>query len=806
MMRRFRDLSIKNKLTAIMMLTTGSVMVLASAAFILIEVIGVRRAMLQELSALADVIGTNSAAALTFNDAAAAESTLAALRSKPGIVAGYVLTPAGKVFAQFLRPDAASGPGLNIKGPGKGESASGVDLQRALRAGYHHWDTYLNLFRPITIDGERIGIIYLRSNFEELGRNIRNVLITTGLIGLALMPIGWLLAYRLQRVISEPIVQLIGTMKRVSAEKNYALRAEKRSADELGVLIDGFNEMLAQIQARDQQLERHRDALEQLVALRTAELSRTNAHLEQVIGDLQVAKAAAEEANRAKSQFLANMSHELRTPLNAIIGYSEMLQEEARDLGQPEFVPDLDKIHAAGRHLLELINSILDLSKIEAGKMDLYLETFDVASMLRDVVAVIKPLVEKNRNVLEVRRPGDIGEIRADLTKVRQVLFNLLSNASKFTAEGRIALEVLREGEGGGAGSDWIVFRVADSGIGMTPEQMRRLFEAFAQADASTTRRFGGTGLGLAISRRFCQMMGGDITVESEVGRGSTFTVRLPAHVGAPRVEPALAEAAPAEPPPEGASVVLVIDDDPTVRDLLQRFLAKEGFWVEGAADGPEGLRLAKALRPAAITLDVMMPGMDGWAVLTALKADPDLADIPVIMLTIVDNQNLGYALGASDYLTKPVDRERLVAVLKKYRCERPPCPILVVEDDPAARQMMRHMLVQEGWTVTEAENGRVGLERVADNRPDLILLDLIMPEMDGFEFLAALRRQPEWRSIPIVVVTAKDLTPEDRLRLNGYVEKILQKGACPREAWLAEVRDLVAACVRRKPPAAAEA
>ena len=503
-----------------------------------------------------------------------------------------------------------------------------------------------------------------------------------------------------------------------------------------------------------------------------------------------------EEADRHKSEFLANMSHELRTPLNAIIGYSEMLQEDAVDLGAEQFTDDLRKINAAGKHLLELINAVLDLSKIEAGKMELYLESFDVAGLARDIAAVIQPLAAKNANRLEVRCPDAIGPMHADLTKVRQALFNLLSNACKFTERGSVSLTVTREAMDG---QDWMTFDVSDTGIGMTPEQLDRLFEAFTQADAATTRRYGGTGLGLALSRRLCRMMGGDVTAQSESGRGSTFTIRLPAVVR-PAAEEGAALPAPVETVPPRVGTVLVIDDEAAVRDLMQRFLSREGFRVVTASSGEEGLRRARELRPDAITLDVMMPGMDGWAVLSALKADPDVASIPVIMLTIVDDRNLGYALGAADYLTKPIDRERLVSVLTQYRRDR---PVLIVDDDAGLRQLLRRMLEPEGYTVLEAENGRVALERLRDSSPGAILLDLMMPEIDGFEFVAEFRRHEAWRGIPIVVVTAKDLSREDRERLNGHVERILQKGMHSRAELLAEVRELVGLSVARRGPRA---
>ncbi len=511
------------------------------------------------------------------------------------------------------------------------------------------------------------------------------------------------------------------------------------------------------------------------------------------ISELTEARREAEGANRAKSQFLANMSHELRTPLNAIIGYSEMLQEEAQDAGLESFVADLGKIHTAGKHLLSLINDVLDLSKIEAGKMELYLETFDVNAMLDEVATTIQPMVAKNDNRLAVRRDDALGDMHADLVKVRQTLLNLLSNACKFTERGDITLAVRRVP---GAHGDDLSFAVSDSGIGMTPEQVARLFESFSQAEASTSRRYGGTGLGLALTRRFSEMMGGGVEVASSSGVGSTFTLRIPARVDLARRVSSTASLATTPKQGDGsAGTVLVIDDDPDARRLLRNALAVDGFRVEEAADGNAGLALARTVRPDAITLDVLMPGMDGWEVLRRIRGDDTLADVPVIMLSVLHEQQLALALGATEYVTKPIDRAQLRRILRRHQAAATGT-VLIVEDDAATRHTLARGFMREGWTVVEAENGRVALEQMAGVTPSLILLDLMMPVMDGATFITELRQVEAWRQIPVIVVTAKDVSREERQRLNGHVSDVLTKGTYSQLDLARDIRLLM----RRRP------
>jgi len=931
----FRTLSIKGKLMLITMLTSSVALLVASAGFLVYDLVAFRDRMSQDLMTEARIIGANSAAGLAFHDERAATEILAALKARDETISAALYTPNGELFASYLRDGDTRLP------------------QQSRGDGYRFENHRLEVSQAVVLHGEVLGTLQIVSDMRHWDARLRRYTSIVFILMLGSAAVAFLFSSKLQTVISRPILDLERTIRTVSDHKNFALRAPKSHDDEVGVLIDGFNTMLSEIQGRDSALQavnenlqartgqleqeiaerlRTQDelkflnaTLEQRVAERSAaaeqrsrELARSQHALEKqtrilqsilnsmsdgvIVADeagrfilfnpaaesilhcplteaptemwserfgfhlpdavtpypadefplvkairghagepadvfirnsgvpeglwvsinatplrdedgvlhngvavlhnitthkraeeaLLKAKDAAEMANRAKSQFLANMSHELRTPLNAIIGYSEMLQEQALDAGQNESIPDLQRIHSAGRHLQSLIDHILDLSKIEAGKVELFLEAFDVGDVVRDVLTTIGPLVEKNGNTLQAHYAPDLGVIRSDMTRLRQILFNLLSNACKFTERGSIHLDAFRET---GAGSEWINFRIRDTGIGMTPEQAGRLFQEFTQVDASTTRKYGGTGLGLAISRRFAEMMGGQISVESVLGDGSTFSVRIPAGLSLDEEPASTPERAGVQDPSTSdvQSTVLVIDDDPVVHDLMARFLAKEGVRVVVASSGEEGLALARSVRPAAITLDVMMPGMDGWTVLATLKADPELSSIPVVMVTMTDDRRTGYAFGASEYLTKPIDPGRLLAVLRKQLGDAAhPASVLVVDDDPAVRRLTQQVLHREGWTVVQAENGRMGLRRVEENRPAIIILDLLMPDMDGFEFLDALRQSDGLPSIPIIVLTAKDLTAADRRSLNGSVAKVLDKSNCNREDLLVAIREQV--------------
>ena len=672
-----QNLSIKRKLTLITMLTSSIALVLSSVSFLIYDLVSFRHLLSQDLMTQAQIIGYNSAGAMEFKDEPAATATLSAFTAKEDIVTAALYKPDGKIFARYSR----------------GKAAVPAFLPSHLQVkGYRFEGGFLEVFQDVTLNGEHVGTLFLQSDMRQWNSRAKryaNILLIFVLVsGLFAL----FVSSKLQGLISKPILHLEDTMRMVSSNKNYAVRAVKKYSDEIGRLIDGFNTMLSEIQQRDTALQSTNGELK----TRTQELEEEVFQRKQAQEELFKAKHAAEEANRAKSTFLANMSHELRTPLNAIIGYSEMLEEETRDAGKIENVQDLKKIQAAGKHLLALINDVLDLSKIEAGKMGLHLETFDVPQVIEEMVTTLQPAAAKNSNSVNVRVAENVGTMKADITKVRQILFNLLSNACKFTDHGTISVDV---DQIKAEDKECIQFRVSDTGIGISAQQRQNLFQEFAQADSSIARKYGGTGLGLAITHRFVQLMKGQINVESEPGKGAVFTVQLPTQIAMETTESASSQGtsdAPAkfsETKPN-LDTILVIDDDPSVRDLMSRFLTKLDLRVVVAANGEEGFRLAKEIRPLLITLDVVMPECDGWTVLNRLKSDKELAKIPVIMVTIVDNEARGMDLGASNYLIKPVQRDRLAVLVEKHRIARSSAitdadesPFTYAEEGPAGRK-----------------------------------------------------------------------------------------------------------------------
>ena len=498
--------------------------------------------------------------------------------------------------------------------------------------------------------------------------------------------------------------------------------------------------------------------------------------------EIQEKSRQLEMASQHKSQFLSSMSHELRTPLNAIIGLTEMMATNAARFGTEKAQEPLRRVHGAGTHLLGLINQVLDLSKIEAGKLELNFETVHLAPLVDEVIGTARQLSDQNKNHLIVDDHDAPSTMTVDPMRLRQILLNLLSNACKFTKEGEVTLRTRTIVDG----RNWIEFAVSDTGIGMTPEQQAKLFQEFTQADTSTARQFGGTGLGLAITRKLALMMGGDVTVTSELGKGSIFTVRLPA---SEHQTPDTSTRGNAE--PCAADCVLVIDDDATARELISHNLQVAGFSAVTASGGLEGLKLAKELRPVAITLDVVMPDLDGWSVLAALRQDTELSEIPVIMVTILDEQRRAISLGAAGYLTKPIDQHTLQRMMGRFRTSARPTRILLVEDDALQRELMCEWLVGEQWTVHEAGNGRDALALLRANKPDVILLDLMMPEMDGFEIVAALQEEPLWRDVPVIVITARDLNAKDRERLNSGVHSVLLKNTFRPDELVERIREL---------------
>jgi signal transduction histidine kinase/CheY-like chemotaxis protein len=767
-MTRTQDSTITKKLTRMNMLVSGVALLMACTAFVTYDLLTFREAIVQNLSIQAHVAGSNSVTALVFNDSHTAENTLAALKAAPNIVSAGIYSLDGQIFAAYRRDPNSQVPAF----------------VSADRAETHFFkDGNVIVTNLIVFQGKPTGIVYIQSDLQTLKARLRRYAIIAAVVLAASLWTALLLSSAFRRSIAEPIVHLAEVACVVSRDKNYTVRATPTTGhDELSTLIESFNEMLVQIQERDDALQNAHDQLEQRVGERTADLEKAKREVETFSFSILRAKDELERASKFKDQFLSTMSHELRTPLNAVLGFSELLTEERYGPLNERQQRYVKHIHTGGKHLLALINDILDLSKIEAGRLQLAIENVPVPMSLAEVVDTMRPLADKKAQTLLRQAPSGLS-VRADPTRFKQVLMNLVGNAIKFTPDGgEIRLSAHRVDEA-------VRVEVRDSGPGIPVEEQQHIFEAFyrlGEADKKTE----GTGLGLAITRRLVELHGGNLGLESQPGSGSCFYFTLP---GAEAVEIHEVPASGGEFQTPEFARILVIEDDRAAAQLLQSHLSSAGYDVVLCDQPGRALEMAAELQPSAVTMDIIMKPVNGWELLSTFKTDPRTARIPIVLVTIIDQPATGASLGADEYIVKPVKRATLLGAVDRCLNHRKRVgrtqSILVVEDDAPTRELIAELLSKRGYVVTTAANGVEARTRVAASLPELVVLDLILPDVSGFQLLTEWRTSTRTADLPVFVLTSKDLTPEEQDYIGAQAGLLLQKQKPWQETLIAQLR-----------------
>jgi signal transduction histidine kinase/CheY-like chemotaxis protein len=780
-MRKSKDASIANKLTWMNMLVSGAALVLACAVFIGYDVVSFRDTVVHNLSTQAQIIGSNSASALLFNDPQSAENTLSALEAAPDILSAVIYAPDGAPLASYSRNRNGRIPPPPSIPPGQ------TEIQRRS-------SQEIVLVRSIVFQGKPIGTVYIRSDLEELNGRMKRYEGIAAIVLLASLMAALLVSSIFRRALADPIVHLAQVAGAVSRDKNYSVRATPiRSQGELAILIDAFNEMLVQIERNEKELLKAHDELEQRVQERTAELQTAKNEVEVFSQSILRAKEELERASKFKDQFLSTMSHELRTPLNAVLGFSDLLTEERYGPLNDKQRRYVNHIHTGGKHLLNLINDILDLSKIEAGRLQLAIESVTVSVSFAEVMDTMRPLADKKAQTLLQRARQDLS-VRADVTRFKQVLMNLVGNAIKFTPEGgRIELVAQELG-------DTIRVEVHDSGPGIPPEEQKRIFEAFYRL-RHADKAVEGTGLGLAITQRLVEMHGGQLGIESQPGEGSCFYFTLPS---IPTFKKEEVRPVGSEPKAPESTHILVIEDDPAAAQLLQSHLSSAGYRVVLCDQPQHAVEIAARLQPGAVTMDIIMKPINGWDLLSNLKSDPRTSQIPVIVVTIVDQPGTGALLGVDEYIVKPVEKATLLASVERCLNNRGRTgrarPILIVEDDTPTREFISEFLSKQGYVVTTAADGAEARARVAASLPELVILDLILPKVNGFQLIAEWKVDPRTADLPIFVLTSKDLDPEEKEYIRMNAGALFHKQEPWQEALIRQLQRVVQPTVLSTP------